>query len=172
MKKALLTGVAALLLTGAAHADTERACPARKLADGAWNYAEVKECMARISQTIPNHEAGYWVWKYFPPPEFDKPYKGILAIFRLPFADVEKFCAGLTKQHACSFIKQSVPFQKVGDRTVCYIIMPTDDDVAQYRGYLGYHETPNDIIRHEIGHCNGWPADHPNRNARLEWVEK
>src|SRR5215469_7565961 len=107
MKKLLLTGIAALFLaTGTAHAGTERVCPARKLADDTWNYVEVKECMARISQTIPNRETGYWVWKYFPPPEFDKPYKGILAIYQMPFADVEKFCAGLTRRdatHACSF---------------------------------------------------------------------
>jgi hypothetical protein len=24
------------------------------------------------------------------------------------------------------------------------------------------------IRRHELGHCNGWPADHPN----ARWVEK
>jgi hypothetical protein len=181
MKKLLLPGVAALLLaTGAAHAGAERVCPVKQLANGEWDDAEAMECMARINRTIKFHETGHWVFKSPPPPEFDKPYEGILATFRMPLADVQKMCTGFWQQklqhdphaigagqnmHACSFVRQ-MNLSHVGDRVVCYIIMPTDDEIRQYR------EDPQDIIRHETGHCNGWGPGHPNSQGKWEWVEK
>jgi hypothetical protein len=78
--------------------------------------------MARVSRTIKYNETGHWVWKSPPPPEFDKPYEGVLAIYRLPLADVQKICAGSGQnKHACSFVKQVAHFQ-IGDRVTCFII--------------------------------------------------
>jgi hypothetical protein len=166
MKKALLTSIAALLLTaGTAHAGTERVCPAKRFADGNWNETEVHECMNRINGTIKPHENGHWVFRDPPPPEFDKPYEGILAIYRMPLADVQKLCSVNT--YACSWVKH-IPISQIGDRIACYIIISPDDVLAQRGERQGY----NDVLRHEIGHCNGWPSDHSNRQAKWEWVEK
>jgi hypothetical protein len=163
--RALLTGIAALFLaTGAAHAGAERECPAKRLADGNWNEIEVQECKARVNKAV--NYTGHWVWRSPPPPEFDKPYDGVLVIYRLPLADVQKICTDFGQnKHACSFVKQVAHF-RIGDRVTCFIMMPPDDVIDLYR------EDPKDIIRHETGHCNGWPLDHPNRQTKWEWVEK
>ena len=169
MKAALVAGCVALLMqcaSSGAHAGTERVCPAYRSADGNWNETEVHECMNRINGTIDRYENGRWVFRNPPPPEFDKPFEGVIAIIRAPFSDVQKICAvGI---YACSWVKQKVPFLQLGERTVCYIAISPDDVLAQRRERQDY----NEIIRHEIGHCNGWPSDHPNRQAYWEWVEK
>jgi hypothetical protein len=35
----------------------------------------------------------------------------------------------------------------------CYIVLPPED--------WGDHQDREDVLRHEIGHCNGWPGHHP-----------
>src|SRR5262249_21326127 len=145
--------------TPRAHAGAERVCPAKRLADGNWNEIEVRECMNRINGTIKPHETGHWVWRNPPPPEFDKPYDGgVLAVHRAPLADIQKICGAISRgAHACNFT--------LGNRLGCLILLPPDEEIDR-------RLDPNDIIRHELGHCNGWPPDHPNRQARWEWVEK
>src|SRR5262249_14938688 len=123
------------------------------------------ECKARIGRTIKSKESGHWVFNDPPPPEFDKPYEGVVGILRLPFVDAQKICrVGI---YACSWVKQQ-PILQLGDRTVCYIVISLDDDLAQRSEGQDF----NAVLRHEIGHCNGWPADHSNRQARWEWVKK
>jgi hypothetical protein len=39
----------------------------------------------------------------------------------------------------------------------CHIVMTIDDII------LAHGWTPEIILRHEIGHCNGWPSDHPGQ---------
>ena len=167
MKKTLLTGIAALFLaTGAAHAGTERVCPAYRSVDGNWNETEVHECMNRINGTIDRHENGRWVFRNPPLPEFDKPYEGVTAIYRMPLADVQKLCPAGT--YACSWHLQKVFPEGIGERTVCFITISPDDVLAQRRERQDF----NEVLRHEIGHCNGWPSDHPNRRAYWEWVKQ
>src|SRR5215469_8183521 len=130
MKAAIIAGCVVLLVLAAprAHAGTERTCPAYKLADGKWNTSEVMECKARIGRTIKSKESGHWVFNDPPPPEFDKPYEGVVGILRLPFVDAQKICrVGI---YACSWVKQQ-PILQLGDRTVCYIVISLDDDLAQ-----------------------------------------
>ena len=38
-----------------------------------------------------------------------------------------------------------------------------DDDVMRKWGW-----TTGMLLRHEIGHCNGWPGDHPDQRG-LPW---
>ena len=161
----LITGIAVLFLwQGTAHADAERVCPAYKSADGNWNETEVHECMNRINGTIKSNENGHWVFKDPPPPEFDKPYEGVMAIYRMPLADVQKFCPpGI---YACTSREQRVLPRGIGERTVCHIFISPDDVLAQRRERQDF----NEVLRHETGHCNGWPGDHPNRRAYWEWI--
>jgi hypothetical protein len=169
MKLTIIAGCVALSMlatASGAHASTKRVCPAYKLADGTWNEDEVHQCMNRINGTIKSYENGRWVFNDPPPPEFDKPYEGILAIYRMPFADIQKLCrVGI---YACSWIDKKTFPRGIGDRTVCSIVISSDDDLAQRRERQDY----NAVLRHEIGHCNGWSSDHSNRQARWEWVEK
>lgn len=38
---------------------------------------------------------------------------------------------------------------------VCYVVVPSVD------GVLVTKATQQRLLRHELAHCNGWPADHP-----------
>src|SRR6516225_7682624 len=123
MKRLVLTGVAALSVLGAsaAHAG-ERECPARQLADGHWNETEVHECMARINGTIEPHETGHWLWKNFPPPEFDKPYEGVLVIEIWPHVDVQEICkSNGPPPYACSVHAKDFKDPQIGTRPACII---------------------------------------------------
>ena len=49
----------------------------------------------------------------------------------------------------------------------------TEAQVVYFRPNLrAEHVRFNDVLRHEIAHCNGWPADHPDMEGKYEWVEK
>jgi hypothetical protein len=74
-----------------------------------------------------------------PPEEFDHPYTGQLDIVKDDDpAVIRRLCNGLTPV-ACAY--------HWSGRCIIYILTPLADN-----------ET---ILRHEIGHCNGWPANHP-----------
>jgi hypothetical protein len=73
-----------------------------------------------------------------PPPQYDHPHKGAVIRWR-SYADVKAICHG---GEACAF-------RIAWDNHSCLII--------------AYHNSPYgdaNILRHEMGHCNGWPADH------------
>jgi hypothetical protein len=43
--------------------------------------------------------------------------------------------------------------------TRCYIYLAPESYIrTQYRGLA----TPENVLRHELAHCNGWPGDHPH----------
>jgi hypothetical protein len=78
-----------------------------------------------------------------PPAQYNHPYNGQVVEHVMPVAEVRTLCISMGADVlgvACSW--QS-------DNT-CYIVLPNDEQapVSTYR-------------RHEIAHCNGWPANHP-----------
>lgn len=78
-----------------------------------------------------------------PPAQYNHPYADLVDERVMPVAEVRTLCMSMGADVlgvACSW--QS-------DNT-CYIVLPNDEEasVATYR-------------RHEIPHCNGWPASHP-----------
>jgi hypothetical protein len=76
-----------------------------------------------------------------PPAEFDHPYPGKVKIeFVKSLEDVKAACGGRPNVSACQH----------GDRPGCEITM-LDHDVARALGH-----DPDKILRHEVGHCNGW----------------
>jgi hypothetical protein len=83
-----------------------------------------------------------------PPPEFDKPFDGTVITERVGEANMKEICPDGTM--GCSI----TPPQKAGKRRVCLIILASDDFYAK-RGI-----EMREMVRHEVGHCNGWPADH------------
>jgi hypothetical protein len=87
-----------------------------------------------------------------PPLAYDHAYKGELKIFLGTAAEVKERCApysGGLRVHACAF--------SLDHYTKCqiHINYETRYDVAS-------------IIRHEIGHCNGWPRNHPYYGPKPE----
>jgi hypothetical protein len=90
-----------------------------------------------------------------PPTRFDHAYSGQLTVRYLPQKQVVTACAKLfaeykvaaksfPNQHGCSAITSP---------TSCIVIV-VDKTYAL--------ATPKAVLRHEIGHCNGWPASHPD----------
>jgi hypothetical protein len=95
------------------------------------------------------HVAGIKDPTWNPPARFDHAYSGKLTVHRLPQKQVAKVCTKVVgafalNRHGCS----------TGDRAGRCTVWIVD------RTYM--RATPLSVLRHEIGHCNGWPADHPN----------
>lgn len=96
-----------------------------------------------------------------PPAEYDKPYTGRLILETVPNQEeLAKFCGkayipGLTL--GCS--------QRRADS--CKIVL-VPDAIITMNGW-----TRALMLRHELGHCNGWPGDHPGaRGVEDEAREK
>jgi hypothetical protein len=79
------------------------------------------------------------------PERYDHAYPGQVIERVLPLEEARRFCAsiGITADGCSAFVTGENGAQ------VCYIVLPVDgfDTVAAYR-------------RHELAHCNGWPANH------------
>ena len=87
-------------------------------------------------------------YKIFPPPEYDHDYDGDLTIHIMnTLEELHVACAPLKNPNllACSW----------HNLRSCVIIM-VKDELMRERGY-----TTGLMYRHERGHCNGWPGDHP-----------
>jgi hypothetical protein len=100
-------------------------------------------CMAMPSVAL----AGKYDTTWNPPARFDHAFGGKLILYRLPQKEVVRVCqnmpgAGML-QHGCSELK--------GDTCTVITINKT---------FMG--ATPAAVLRHEIGHCNGWPSNHPD----------
>lgn len=82
-----------------------------------------------------------------PPAKYDHPYKGKLRVYYLPPKQVVTVCKKLIKsatleQRGCA----------VHDDKSCTVIVVD----KPYKG-----ATPKAVLRHELGHCQGWPSHHP-----------
>lgn len=87
--------------------------------------------------------------RVLPPPEYDKPYTGKLTIERVETPeDVKRICNLAKPALACAF-----PY----DGTRCRIVIVPDEFIRA----TGY--TEEIVLRHERGHCGGWPASHPGQ---------
>jgi hypothetical protein len=83
-----------------------------------------------------------------PPPEFDHEYKGRLTILKEPdYSLVQYVCKDVPNAIACNFRT----FDSISGATISCLIM---------LGPLAHENA--EVLRHEMGHCNGWPGDHPD----------
>ena len=91
-------------------------------------------------------------WAVLPPPEYDKPFTGKLTEIRVPPETMRAICPKtiFPLTLACAYPTR--------DQSECLIIM-LSDELIKAAGW-----TPEIVRRHEVGHCNGFPADH--RGAR------
>jgi hypothetical protein len=83
-----------------------------------------------------------------PPKRFDHAYPGKLVVHRMPQTQIVNVCEKLLGKR--SMIQHGCSVPPKNSRCEIWIVDKT---------YMG--ATPEAVIRHETGHCNGWPADHP-----------
>ena len=82
-----------------------------------------------------------------PPLRFDHPYDGPVIERILPLEEVRKLCIyiGVRPADGCA------GYVTMSDGTkACFIVLPTDGPDPNIENYR----------RHEMAHCNGWPANH------------
>jgi len=97
------------------------------------------------------------VARILPPVEYDHPYNGKLTVAIVNKEQMARLCPKLYPiTLSCAY-----PYETM---SMCQIVMITDDIIAA----AGW--TPKIVLRHELGHCNGWPNDH--RGARVLPAER
>jgi hypothetical protein len=109
-------------------------------------------CVAPIAAPVPaanNAKMARYVAELEPPAQYDHPYDGLVGERVIPVAETRVICDSLGASQASADAPGGVACAWVSDNT-CFIILP-DDELAPVDTYR----------RHEIAHCNGWPADHP-----------
>ena len=83
-----------------------------------------------------------------PPGKYDKPYTGELTVYMMPQWFVPGSCRRLFRKHGLTLpvtrTQKGCAFWTV-DTCVVIAISHTYRDI-----------TPRAVLRHEIGHCNGW----------------
>ena len=87
-----------------------------------------------------------------PPPKYDQPYTGRLTVTKLKSLDqVRKACQ--KDVLGCAVISYD---PELSNPDGCHIYLAPDSEIrrAQYE--------PKDVLRHELGHCNGRHATHPD----------
>jgi hypothetical protein len=93
-----------------------------------------------VTVPIPSHIA-------LPPAEYDHPYSGKLVVLKEDnLALIRHVCRDTPNPVACSYRTYD---SATGETLSCLIMLGP-----------GAHENAV-ALRHEIGHCNGWPGDHP-----------
>ena len=83
-----------------------------------------------------------------PPPEYDRPYRGHLTVERI--ATHAALLAACRRWAGSNIIGCAY---RSGDS--CRVVIVTDNLLK------AANSTRARIMRHELGHCNGWPGDHP-----------
>jgi hypothetical protein len=95
-----------------------------------------------------------------PPPEFDRPFGPpgkVIVVTARDQNHVRELCPGSKfAGSALGCAHLTAP--------ECKIIVAADDVIKE----AGY--PPELVKRHEIAHCNGWPADHPGATSYEEWA--
>jgi hypothetical protein len=92
-----------------------------------------------------------------PPAEFDHPFEGVIIYRVVKTADeIGMFCDAGARALACA--------QRSSDGRSCLIIKLPDEKIEATGVPVWV------VMRHEIGHCNKWGADHAG--ARTWYNEK
>jgi len=100
-------------------------------------------CVVPIPIAIPYVNEARYEAKLEPPERYNHPYNGQIVERVVPVAEARTLCMSM----GADLLGVACSLQSNG---TCNIILPNDEyaPVATFR-------------RHEIAHCNGWPANHP-----------
>src|SRR5215472_2981341 len=93
--------------------------------------------------------------RIFPPPQYDRAYKGKLDIRHVDAEEMKLLCPP-------NIHGQRIACTKIATSTYCLVYIGPADELEA----LGY--TYETVKGHEIGHCNGWKPDHPGMHALKE----
>jgi hypothetical protein len=105
------------------------------------------------------------VW-ILPPPEYDHPYEGQVFVLVVDSqADVRDKCVSTRLQDVALACGGKATLKADPSITICQIVI-ANKEILEAHGY-----TYEAVMRHEIGHCNGWPGDHPNARPWEDWAE-
>jgi hypothetical protein len=113
-----------------------------------WIFLAASMLAAPSLATAGLHDA---TWN--PPARYDHAYSGKLTLTKIPQAQMQKACQRLFAKYG---LKDTTSFQQHG----CAKAFPESCIVITIdKAYMG--ATPAAVLRHELGHCNGWSGDHP-----------
>lgn len=90
-----------------------------------------------------------------PPARFDHPYtSGPVYVYYIPQVNLQLWCYDL-------FAKYNLHISTSDQQYGCSVL----DHKSKVCVILSMRETidgttPEDVVRHELGHCNGWSKDH------------
>jgi hypothetical protein len=87
-----------------------------------------------------------------PPLEYDYPYQGKLTVQRVDTIEELIVVCSTTRKWLLGCARPGT--------TSCQLILVRDEVIRQY----GW--TTELMMRHEVGHCNGWPQAHPGQRPR------
>lgn len=105
---------------------------------------------ATLSACAPHGVAGRTEWN--PPARWDHPYTGRMHLMAIDQRHVPAACAALLADMPWITIGAHQLGCARASPGLCTVITIA----APHRGV-----TPGAVLRHETGHCNGWPHDHP-----------
>jgi hypothetical protein len=99
--------------------------------------------------------AALFAW-VVPPAQYDHPYHGqvIIQLVRSE-EELEQLCHNNVRPSIACALEPWRP-------DTCLIYMVTHDIREKYGWSVAI------ILRHEIGHCNGWPGDHRNSRRAID----
>jgi hypothetical protein len=90
-----------------------------------------------------------------PPAEFDKPYEGKLRIWRVNSEQaIRDVCPTLDWSKSAATIACAIG-PKNNPKPFCEVYIVNDQILKRYQTNVWLS------LKHELGHCNGWPGDHP-----------
>lgn len=91
-----------------------------------------------------------------PPKEYDHPYAGVIVEHKVAYGDANATCdaiAARRKETRSGFATYGCAF--TSRKGKCEIVV-SYDPTGRDKKML------SNTRKHERGHCNGWPASHPN----------
>ena len=100
-------------------------------------------CVIPIPIAIPYVNEARYEAKLEPPEQYNHPYNGQVVERVVPVAEARTLCMSM----GADLLGVACSWQSNG---TCNIILPNDE-----------HAPVATFHRHEIAHCNGWPANHP-----------
>jgi hypothetical protein len=89
-----------------------------------------------------------------PPAPFDHPYSGELIERQMPQAKVVSTCRSMFRKYGVKAVASNT-------QRGCAAVISPGKCLVVYIDKPFRSATPQSVRRHEIGHCNGWPASHP-----------
>jgi hypothetical protein len=127
----------------------------RRLLVSWWIVAAIGLSVRGLSaQNVPVAPAKSPVYMILPPVVYDHHYDGDLTI---------RIVATLEELYAiCQLDKPHMLACSARNGRSCVIVMVADEIMRRRNWNTGL------LLRHEIGHCNGWPADHPDERG-VSW---